>query len=367
LGASLITVSDVAATQSTHANDLTLSVSVEVSGCPTTCMHCWALGGNYGTMPLDDAAFVLEALERFCSERRLRYSAYPMHEVTAHPAAPDIIRLFAPHLGEHGPGYDPILTPGTPLASRPDWKDVVDAAKECGAHALWVAFHGFGAEHDRQLNRPGAFEETCLAVQRAHECGLGVGANVFLTKPGLCGFDRMLVVLLQLPLGTLWIGPASYIPTSRGRRYEALRPELTDLLRIAELVLEVSDTNADVWRDLFSYTEAAWARRAFEGDWPATEPSRELRYQFVCRRNLDLYTGTTGIYHHRHGNLRRDGAEKVLERALAYGPVCDEEIYLGDGPSSPALAASWGDQGSTRVYFQHRCVRYCWLDRARRA
>src|SRR5262249_8644223 len=127
------------------------------------------------------------------------------------------------------------------LASRPDWNDVVDAAKECGAHALWVAFHGFGAEHDRQLNRPRAFEETCLAIRRAAAGGLGVGANVFLTKPGLCGFDRMLAVLLQLPLGSLWIGPASYTPTPRGRQYEALRPELTDLLPIAEHVLEVSD------------------------------------------------------------------------------------------------------------------------------
>ena len=123
----------------------------------------------------------------------------------------------------------------------------------------------------------------------------------------------MLAVLLQLPLGTLWIGPASYTPTSRGRRYEALRPELTDLLPIAELVLGASDTNAEVWRDLPSYREAAWARRALEGDWPATEPSREPRYQLVCSRNLDLYTGTTGIYHHRHGDVRSDGAERVLE------------------------------------------------------
>ena len=93
-------VSDVATTQSPHAKDLTLGIFVEVSGCPTTCMHCWALGGNHGTMPLDDAACVLEALERFCGERKLRYTAYPMHEVTAHPAAPDIIRLPAPPL--HG-------------------------------------------------------------------------------------------------------------------------------------------------------------------------------------------------------------------------------------------------------------------------
>ena len=76
-----------------------LHVMVEVSGCPTTCMHCWALGGDYGAMPLDDAAFVLDELARFCDRRELSYTTYPMHEVTAHPAAPEVIRLFAPHWG----------------------------------------------------------------------------------------------------------------------------------------------------------------------------------------------------------------------------------------------------------------------------
>lgn len=100
---------------------------VEVAGCPTTCMHCWALGGGYRPMPLDDAAFVLDELARFCNGSGLPYTAYPMHEVTAHPAAPDVIRLFAPHLGEP---YNPLLTPGTPLAAREDWEDVIAAAKE---------------------------------------------------------------------------------------------------------------------------------------------------------------------------------------------------------------------------------------------
>jgi hypothetical protein len=146
----------------------------EVSGCPTTCMHCWAVGRHYRPMPIEDAAFFLDELSSFCGERGLAYATYPMHEVTAHPDAPDMIRLFAPHLGE---AYDPILTPGPPLAFREDWQEIVAAAKEFGAHGLWVAFHGYGGEHDRQLNRPGAFAETCLAVRRARECGLGTGAN----------------------------------------------------------------------------------------------------------------------------------------------------------------------------------------------
>ncbi len=73
-------------------------------------------------------------------------------------------------------------------------------SRGCRAHALWVAFHGYGTEHDRRLNQADAFEETCLAVRRARECGLGTGAHVFLTRPGLRDIDRLLSVLLGLRL-----------------------------------------------------------------------------------------------------------------------------------------------------------------------
>ena len=338
-------------------------VMVEVSGCPTTCVHCWAVGRGYRAMPLDDAAFFLEELASFCGERGLAYTAWPMHEVTAHPAAPDMIRLFAPHLGE---AYDPMLTPGTPLATRADWEEVIAAARECGAHALWVAFHGYGAEHDRQLNRPGAFEETCLAVRRAQDCGLGTGANVFLTKLALPGFDRLLSTFLDLGLAQLWIAPAIYTPTPRGRRYEALRPELGELLLIARRVLDASLLLRDQWSDLESYTEAAWVRRALDGTWLTSDGDSEERYRLVCRPNLDLYTGTTGIYFRRHGNMRRDGARTVLERALADGPFSHEQLYFPDSRTSPnaGLAGLVGNPDGTRVYFEAVSVRDRWLDLA---
>jgi hypothetical protein len=188
-------------------------------------MHCWALGRNYGAMPIEDAAFFPDELSSFCSERGLDYTTYPMHEVTAHPSAPDMIRLFAPHLGQ---AYDPILTPGTPLASRPDW--------------------------------------------------------------------------------------------------------------------------------------AAWVRRARDGSWPETGYWTSPRYQLVCRSNLDLHTGTTGIYRRRHG------AQAVLERALADGPISQEQLYFpGLAPPAADLAARAGDADSTTIYFDAASVRYRWLDRQRRA
>lgn len=87
---------------------------------------------------------------------------------------------------------------------------MIAAGKECGANSLWVAFHGYGSEHDRQVNRRGAFEETCLAVRQAQECGLGTGANVFLTKPTLADFDRLLAALLSLGLRAIALELARY-------------------------------------------------------------------------------------------------------------------------------------------------------------
>jgi hypothetical protein len=335
-------------------------------------MHCWALGRGYRPMPIGDAAFVLDELSGFCAEQRLDYTAYPMHEVTAHPEAPQMIRLFASHLGQ---GYDPILTPGTPLASRPDWDQVITAAKQCGAHTLWVAFHGYGAEHDRQLNRPGAFEETCLAVRRARQRGLGAGANVFLTKPGLRDFGRLLPVLRDLGLGVMAFTVAGYTPTARGRRYQALRPELGDLLPIAEQVLQQTPQDREAlsrlrgaWSSLDAYTEAAWVRRARDGCWPETAEWDGAHYRLVCRPNLDLHTGTAGLYRRRHGNMRRDGARAVLERALADGPTSHEQLYFpGSAPPAGELATLAGDAASTAIYFDATDVRYLWLDRQRQA
>jgi hypothetical protein len=334
---------------------------VEVSGCLTTCMHCWAVGGEYGAMPFDDAAFLLDQLARFSRERGFSTTAYPMHEVTAHPQAPDIIRLFAPHLGGD---YDPILTPGSPLASREDWREVMAAAKECGAHALWLAFHGYGDEHDRQLLRSGAFEESCLAVRRAQECGLGTGANVFVTKPGLAELEQLLDLLAELGLGNLSIGTAAYMPTARGRRYEALRPQLDELLPLVPRVLDATGPNEE-WNDLASFTEAAWIRRALADEWPHEPRSGLPGHHLVCRTNLDLFTGVHGAYRQHHGNLRRDGVEQVIERAFAAATTTPEALYFPDASATTAeLATRFGDPNGTKVYWGSTELRYRWLDQA---
>lgn len=141
-----------------------------------------------------------------------------------------------------------------------------------------------------------------------------------------------------------------------------MRPELADLLPIAQRVLKESRLGHEQWSSLESHTEAAWVRRARNGSWPAAGYWTSAYHQLVCRPNLDLHTGTNGLYRRRHGNMRRDDAQAVLARALADGPISQEQLYF-PAPMPPIadLASLAGDAHSMTIHFDAGSVLYRWL------
>ena len=350
-----------------------LYLCVEVAGCPTVCRHCWAQGVGYGVMPLADIEWVLQEAHRFCDGAGLAFDAYPMHEMAAHPDAARLFALFNTHSAAAcgGTMFEPLTTTGVPLAVREDWRDVLRAAADTGTVNIWVAFHGVGEVHDRQVNRSGAYAETCLAVERARSAGLSVGGNVFLTTASLAQLDELTAAVRRLPINAaLWFGTASFLPTPRSRRNEQLRPALPDLLphatRIAEMTAPV---NRRWWASLEAQTEAAYVRQALAGDWSAApeRPAGELA--LVCRPDLGVYSGLAGLYRTRHGNLRAGGVATVLDYALAHGLRADDALWfagLDPLPGPAELAARYGDATGLGVHPGPESVRYLWLDRAQR-
>jgi hypothetical protein len=352
-----------------------LYLCMEVAGCPTVCRHCWAQGLGYGAMPLADIEWSLEEAHRFCDGAGLAFDAYPMHEMAAHPDAARLFALFNAHSASARGGtmFEPLPTTGVPLAVREDWRDVLQAAADTGTINLWVALHGVGEVHDRQVNRGGAYAETCLAVQRARSAGLSVGGNIFLTTASLGQLDELTAVRRRLPVNAaLCFGVAGFLPTPRSRRNEQLRPALPDLLPHAARIAELSaPPTRRWWASLEAHTEAAYVRRALAGDWPAAEeqerPAGELA--LVCRPDLGVYSGLAGLHRTRHGNLRADGVAAVLGRALARGVAADDALWFADLdplPGPAELAARYGDATGLGVHPAPESVRYLWLDRARR-
>jgi hypothetical protein len=350
----------------------TLDLQVEVVGCPTVCRHCWAQGVPYQAMPVEDVAWVLEQAHRFCDDHGLGFGAYPMHELAAHPRAAAVLRLFADHVG--AAEFEPLSTTGVPLAVRQDWPELLAATAGLGTTTVWVAFHGLGGEHDRQVNRPGAYAETCLAIQRVRAAGLRAGANAFLTTVNAGQAERLLETLERLGVDQTAWEPATYYPTPRSRRTERLRPRPSELLPLAERIRQLSPFHGEAWADLGAYTEAAWVARALADDWPPQLAEPEPRQgdqglPLVCRPGLELHTGVAGRYHQRHGNLRTDGARAVLGRALEQGGRSIDAVWFGPDrlPAVGELAARYGDRTGQGLHFTEMSVRYLWLDRARRA
>jgi hypothetical protein len=350
----------------------TLDLQVEAVGCPTVCRHCWAQGVPYPAMPVDDVAWVLEQTHRFCDDHGLGFGAYPMHELAAHPLAAEVLRLFADHVG--AAEFEPLSTTGVPLAVREDWQELLTTAATLGTTTVWVAVHGLGVEHDLQVNRPGTFAETCLAIQRVHAAGLRAGANVFVTTANAGQGDRLLETLGRLGVEEAAWEPATFYPTPRGRRNERLRPQLSELLPLADRIGQHSLFHGEAWANLEAHTEAAWLARALAGDCPAQLAELEPRaggqgLPLVCRPGLELHTGVAGRYRERHGNLCSDGGQAVLGRALQQGGWSIDAVWFGPDrlPAVEELAARYGDRTGQGVHFTETSVRYLWLDRARRA
>jgi hypothetical protein len=339
-----------------------VNLIVEVAGCPTVCRHCWAQGTSYGEMPVDDAAFVLDAAAEICVSNGRRFDAYPMHEVAAHSRAADILRLFADRVGADQ--FEPLSTTGVPIATREDWRDVLGTAAELGTTTVWVALHGAPVEHDRVVIRIGGYEETREAVRRIHAAGLRAGCNIFVTKANLNAFDEFADAVKRLELDETAWEPAMFFPTRRGRRYGTLHPELADLEPVAQRVAQWTSFWRRAWADLPALAEAAWVRKAVTASWPADAQATDA-IRLVCRPNLDVHSGTAGLYGTRHGNLRRDDPAAVLERGLAHGAVGDDVLFFGCQTIPPVdeLADRVGDPGGREIHFHPVSVRNRWLHR----
>lgn len=225
-------------------------------------------------------------------------------------------------------------------------------------------------EHGRQVNRRGAFAETCLAVERIHSAGLSVGCNLFVTSDNLPQLDELIATLRRLPIdAAAWWGVASFLPTPRSRRNERVRPTLTDLLPVADRVLEVTcQLNRGWWANLEAQTEAAYVRRALGGEWLDPPKRRDGKLALVCRPSLDVYSGLAGLHRKRHGNLRTDSVKTVLSGALAHGRRPDDVLWFDVDllPTPSELAERHGNAAGLCIHPAAESVRYLWLDRAKR-
>lgn len=340
----------------------TLHLIVEVVGCPTVCRHCWARGAPYEAMPLEDIERVLVGAEEACALAGMRLSAFPMHEVAAHPEVGAVLELFTAHGGEGV--FSPFVTTGVPLAVRDDWEAVVAAIRRSGARQVWVHVHGVAETHDETVAREGAYEDTLLAVRRCRAAGLPVGANVFVTAANVGQIEQAMTDLVAAGAHGCSVEVAGYYPHARLRHMEALRPSPADVEPLLPFLDEHRKLNYEshFWDHLGNYTEDAWRRKAIEGRWDRRD--RRVR-QVVCRADLAVHQGSAGAYGPLIGNLATDDAPDVWARAVAVPPTTRYDAYFGQVEEPVEdLARRYGREGDQKLHFTQDSVRAAWLDRS---
>jgi hypothetical protein len=112
---------------------------------------------------------------------------------------------------------------------------------------------------------------------------------------------------------------------------------------------------------------------ALAGTWPDDMERYEQAYRnlvsLVCRPNLDVCRGFAGQYTTRYGNLRRDGVDEVLSRAIADGQSSYDEIWFAGEQVLPIqeLAMRFGDVQCQRIHDNAFSIRDWWIDCGRRA
>jgi hypothetical protein len=339
-----------------------LQLMVEVVGCETVCRHCWARGAPYGAMPLREIARVLEGAERACDAAGLRLVSFPMHEVAAHPDVGDVLDLFTEHGGAGQ--FEPFVTTGVPLAARDDWRSMLEAVARNRGRTIWVHVHGTGDTHDDTVSLAGAYQDTLVAVRRATEYGLRAGSNVFVTAANVDQIEPAMLDLLDAGAHGLSVEVASYYPHARIRHAEANRPTPADLEALVTRLRGYRDINhaSAIWDDLPGRTEAAWYRKAIDGQWQENETRMR---QIVCRADLGVHQGAAGTYGAFFGNLATGDHAEIWARAVAAPPTSRYEVAFGPVDESiDQIARANGKPDGEQIHFLPQSMRAAWLDRS---
>jgi MoaA/NifB/PqqE/SkfB family radical SAM enzyme len=154
---------------------------------------------------------------------------------------------------------EPVPTTGVPLATRDDWRELLETLHSLGTSTLWFAFHGADEIHDRAVLREGAYRESLHAVELAREAGMKTGCNLFLTKENIRQFDEIIADLQHVGIQEIAPEIYSFLPHARGRHSEPLRPEWQDVEPLVEKLDSIPETA--FWRRFWyelpdKYTES---------------------------------------------------------------------------------------------------------------
>ena len=353
-----------------------IHLTINGAGCVTDCIHCWANGGRYKNMSFDDIKFVSQSFKDFTEQIGYNLNFNVMHELLAHPDALRILELqYEQNKGNPHYAFFQIPTSGIPVAIREDYKELLDGLVKNKVENLHYVLHGIGEIHDKAVNLKNGFEKLKISIERTKEAGLVCSIAIFLNKSNISQFNDMQKFLLdyEIKMGSYMI--ARYISGKKLQKYDEMRVEYSDLLPVLneikeDKIIDVGFGKRDLFHNPENYTEAAFYRKAVEGEEIITAydiPKTDI-INIICDKDFNIYDGSANVFGKCYGNLKEDSG--VIFEKLNGDIINDRMEYI----FSPALfypnetipplkevAEKYGDKKGQKIYAGG--IYYKWLDK----
>lgn len=293
-----------------------LWVNLDMFGCPNRCKHCWLGWGPNAGLGRQDLIYMAEAFRPF-TEKLLVYDWY---------REPD----FSPDYREMWQLCDELSTPGCvrdhfELASI--WRLVRDESypdwlKSLGVNVVQMTLFGGEATTDRFTGRKGAYQDILKSVGILLDHGIAPRIQAFVNRQNVDELPVIEALIRELDLEARCrdIGQefACFVHQGScdGRNADFYPDWVTpeDLDKIPPLLVEhtLRHFGKESLMAVFGRTEGDLMRELLEDNTTCSFGEREP--VLYVDSHFDVYPNfTTPGPNWRLGNLKQDGAERVLE------------------------------------------------------
>lgn len=324
-------------------------------------------------MPLEEYRCCLDTLEVVfdgLKKHGVKIDLYLDYEPLLHPDICEILKITAERF-EHHFVWSTFPTTGIPIATRPDWEEILETLRDVGFSEIMFTLHGPAHLHDKAMSRPGAFELHLLALRRVQTYGFKTVLKLIVSKDMLQHFEETMEIVHNNRYDYKRAEVPIYEPIPRLRRFESHRATLEDVEPFGEQLSTFCNrgSGAEYWKKVHKYAERNVLHDVLTS--PENYPSfvaleaQMPSWIFVTVvPGLSVYYGNAGLYHRKLGNLTAKSSEDLVESIRKLKPNYQFGGFY-DVQSLPApvyVAKKFGDAGSGKLYHTVEDVFLRWLD-----
>lgn len=305
---------------------------ITVAGCAMNCAHCYVDGGIGPSMRFDAYTYLVQRLLPILDKLNGKIAVTLGNELFCNPDIVKILDYSAANLPKYFSYLNfSVPTTGIALVRRRDRDEILRALESLGTEKFMLALHGGKIRHNKIVQNPNAFDELFRAADFLSQNGFGILFNLIVSKALSEGFTQTLKTLSELSYDARLTTPL-YVPTERMRRYQSLRADYDEAMRIAELAEKHGFPADSLYEHCRLHSEKAVLQDLSENGFHYDrEKSNAPDWAFFhITQDLDLYYGNAGAHTKYLGNLKTTGEEELYRAIAPLGANYDYNAFFED-------------------------------------